>query len=131
MHVSFSVRTILHFNLISDKLCLLLLERINAALVPGPRPQGFSFRKCEGPGEEVEEKQGRTRSWAMSCQVLPGPCMGFSPVFTVTNSRGTPDSVAWNKEACLMRYGIKHKSKLAQLENLSGLFRWTPPLMAF
>ena len=37
MHVSFSVRTILHFNLISDKLCLLLLERINAALVPGPR----------------------------------------------------------------------------------------------
>lgn len=65
MHVSFSVRTILHFNLISDKLCSLLLERINTALVPGPspspRPQGFSFRKCEGPGEEVEDKQGRMR----------------------------------------------------------------------
>lgn len=37
MHVSFSVRTILHFNLISDKLYLLLLERTNTALAPGPR----------------------------------------------------------------------------------------------
>ena len=39
MHVSFLVRTILRFNLISDKLCALLLERIKAALVPGPRSQ--------------------------------------------------------------------------------------------
>ena len=37
MHVSFSVRTILHFNLISDKLCLLLLERAKTALAPGHR----------------------------------------------------------------------------------------------
>lgn len=37
MHVSFSVRTILHFHLISDKLCSLLLERSNKALAPGPR----------------------------------------------------------------------------------------------
>ena len=37
MHVSFSVHTILHFNLISDKLCSRLLERSNTALAPGPR----------------------------------------------------------------------------------------------
>ena len=37
MYLSFSVRTILHFNLISDKLCSLLLERTNTALAPGPR----------------------------------------------------------------------------------------------
>ena len=29
--------TILHFHLISDKLCSLLLERSNKALAPGPR----------------------------------------------------------------------------------------------
>lgn len=57
--------------------------------------------------------------------------MVFSPFFTVTNSRGTRDPVALNDEACLMRYGVENNSNPAQLENLSGLFRWTPPVITF
>ena len=80
---------------------LAIVRKVKHSL--GPRPQGFSFRKCECPGEEVEDKHRRMRSWAKSCQELPGHCMGFSPVFTVTTSHRTRDPVACNNEACLMR----------------------------
>ena len=94
-----------------------------SAICLGPRAFPSEREKALGTRLRTNSDEclyGRRVAWSL----VPGPC-------TATHLRGTRDPVPWNNEACLMRYSVEYKSKLAQLENLSGLFRWTPPITAF
>ena len=64
----------------------------------------------------------------MSCQELLSHFPGLDGHDFEQNTRSR---VAWNNEACLMRYCIEYKSKLAQLENLSAFLDGRHPSSLF